>query len=118
MALPWISFRHVAERDTPLIAAEPVSYSEDVPVVGSGLDFLLFGPSQDLLRTAQELNYRAAKGEADRLPQTAHVASPVGMSSQVRPCSKRPFADFARRFPSAPHPPHCLKKNETRCASH
>lgn len=45
-----LGFRHVADRDTPLIAAEPVSYSEDAPVVGSGLDFLLFGPWQDLLR--------------------------------------------------------------------
>ena len=43
-------FRHVPSRDTPFLAATQVSYSEAAPVVGTGLDFLLYGPTQDLVR--------------------------------------------------------------------
>nr|VFJ92475.1 MAG: hypothetical protein BECKH772B_GA0070898_100308 [Candidatus Kentron sp. H] len=36
-----------------------------------------------------------------------------GVSSQIRPLKPRPLAFLARRLPSAPHPPHCLKKKAT-----
>lgn len=43
-------FRHIAELSTPLLAATQVSYSADPPVVGTGLDFLLYGDTLDLRR--------------------------------------------------------------------
>jgi hypothetical protein len=45
-----LGLRHIPSLDTPLLAATQVTYSEEQPVVGSGLDFLLYGPSQDLIR--------------------------------------------------------------------
>ena len=43
-----LGFRHIEELSTPLLAAEPIAYSEDRPVVGSGLDFLLYGDTSAL----------------------------------------------------------------------
>lgn len=43
-----LGFRHIKERSTPLLEARQVSYCEDQPVVGSGLDFLLYGDSPEL----------------------------------------------------------------------
>lgn len=43
-----LGFRHVEELSTPLLAAKEVSYSQEHPVVGSGLDFLLYGDSPEL----------------------------------------------------------------------
>jgi hypothetical protein len=37
-----LGFRHIEEMSTPLLEAKPVSYSEEAPVVGSGLDLLLY----------------------------------------------------------------------------
>lgn len=45
-----IGLKHVYEADSPLLAARKVSYSEYQPVLGSGLDFLLYG-DEDLLRS-------------------------------------------------------------------
>src|SRR5258708_765253 len=41
-----------------------------------------------------------------------------GISSHSRPRYFRPFADLERFSPSAPHVPHCLKKNAVPAASH
>lgn len=41
-------FRHIVERSTPLLAATRVSYSTERPIVGSGLDFLLYGNTPEL----------------------------------------------------------------------
>jgi len=43
-----LGFNHLPERSTPLLAAKPVGYSELPPVVGSGLDFLLYGNTSEL----------------------------------------------------------------------
>jgi len=43
-----LGFRHIEERSTPLLEAKEVSYREDQPIVGSGLDFLLYGDSPEL----------------------------------------------------------------------
>lgn len=43
-----LGFRHIEALSTPLLEARQVSYSEDQPVVGSGLDFLLYGDSHEL----------------------------------------------------------------------
>ena len=43
-----LGFRHIPLLDTPLQAARPVEYTEYPPVVGSGLDFLLYGDTPDL----------------------------------------------------------------------
>jgi hypothetical protein len=45
-----LSLRHIEERSTPLLAAKQVSYSENPPVVGSGIDFLLYGNTPELRR--------------------------------------------------------------------
>jgi hypothetical protein len=43
-----LGFRHLPTHDTPLLAARKVDYSEDAPVVGSGLDLLLYGDTRAL----------------------------------------------------------------------
>lgn len=43
-----LGFRHIRTHDTPLLAARKVDYSEDAPVVGSGLDLLLYGNTEAL----------------------------------------------------------------------
>lgn len=43
-----LGLRHIETESTPLLAATPVVYSDSPPVVGSGLDYLLYGHCQDL----------------------------------------------------------------------
>ena len=43
-----LGFRHIPSLSTPLLAALPVTYSDEKPVAGSGLDFLLYGDSSGL----------------------------------------------------------------------
>jgi hypothetical protein len=43
-----LGFRHIEHRSTPLLEAKKVSYSEERPVVGSGLDLLLYGDTNEL----------------------------------------------------------------------
>lgn len=45
-----LELRHVPELSTPLLAARPVAYATELPVVGSGVEFLLYGASVDLRR--------------------------------------------------------------------
>lgn len=57
-----LGFRHIEELSTPLLGAKQVSYSEDRPVVGSGLDFLLYGDNADLRKkTLQAVCYTKKK---------------------------------------------------------
>jgi len=41
-------FKHIKEFDTPFLAAEKVQYSEQRPIVGTALDFLLYGQTKAL----------------------------------------------------------------------
>jgi len=43
-----LEFRHIPEYSTPLLAARRVTYAAETPIVGSGLDFLLFGDTREL----------------------------------------------------------------------
>ena len=43
-----LEFRHLPERSTPLLAAKPVAYSTEPPVIASGLDLMLFGNTPEL----------------------------------------------------------------------
>ena len=43
-----LGFRHIATLSTPLLAAKKVVYSKQLPVVGSGIDFLLYGNTKEL----------------------------------------------------------------------
>lgn len=43
-----LGFRHIERLSTPLLEARQVIYSEARPVVGSGLDFLLYGNCREL----------------------------------------------------------------------
>ncbi|WP_421526507.1 DUF2971 domain-containing protein [Pseudomonas yamanorum] len=57
-----IGFRHIVERSTPLLAATQVSYSAERPIVGSGLDFLLYGNTSELRkRTLHAIFYTKDK---------------------------------------------------------
>jgi hypothetical protein len=47
-----LGFRHLPALSTPLLAARQVSYSALEPIVGSGLDFLLYGDTPELRRQA------------------------------------------------------------------
>ncbi len=44
-----LGFRHIESLSTPFLAATKVSYSEHPPVVGSAIDFLLYGHTKELL---------------------------------------------------------------------
>ncbi|MEG4453100.1 hypothetical protein QUA52_30360 [Microcoleus sp. N9_A3] len=46
-----IGFRHIPELSTPFLAAKKVSYSKHQPVAGSGIDFLLYGDTDQLRRS-------------------------------------------------------------------
>ncbi|BCS96916.1 hypothetical protein DSLASN_25480 [Desulfoluna limicola] len=41
---------HIKELSTPFLEAEKVQYSDTPPIIGSGLDFYLYGPSKELNR--------------------------------------------------------------------
>jgi hypothetical protein len=43
-----LGFRHIQHLKTPLLAARRVHYTETPPVVGSGLNFLLYGDTPEL----------------------------------------------------------------------
>lgn len=43
-----LGFRHIDELSTALLEATPVTYSDERLVVGSGLDFLLYGDSEEI----------------------------------------------------------------------
>lgn len=43
-----LGFKHLPERDTPLQEAKQVTYHQEAPCIGSGLDFLLYGASREL----------------------------------------------------------------------
>jgi hypothetical protein len=50
------TLRHIPEASTPLLAAVKVDYSQQPPVIGSGVDFLLHGETRGLTeRTYQAL---------------------------------------------------------------
>lgn len=44
-----LGFRHLPEQSTPFIEAREVQYFDASPVVGSGLDFLLYGGTKEIL---------------------------------------------------------------------
>jgi hypothetical protein len=53
-----LGFKHIESLSTPLLAAQPVSYVETPPVVGSALDFLLYGnPNEYSGRTIKAVCY-------------------------------------------------------------
>lgn len=45
-------FRHLPKFDTPFLAAQPVKYSDEPPVIGSGVDFWLSGDTPALREKA------------------------------------------------------------------
>lgn len=49
-----LGFRHLPDRDTPLLAARQVLYRDDLPIAGSGLEFLLYGNSRDLEQSTMD----------------------------------------------------------------
>ncbi|MBC7750740.1 MAG: DUF2971 domain-containing protein [Candidatus Saccharibacteria bacterium] len=44
-----LGFKHIEDLSTPFLAAKKVNYSEHPPIVGSGIDFLLYGHNKELL---------------------------------------------------------------------
>jgi hypothetical protein len=47
-----LGFRHLDDLHTPLLAARKVRYSDEVPIAGSGRDFLLYGDSSEFRKAA------------------------------------------------------------------
>lgn len=45
-----LGFKHIPSLSTPFLAAQRVTYSEHLPTVGSGMDFLLYGGTDELKR--------------------------------------------------------------------
>ena len=52
-----LGFRHVPELDTPFMKAKPVRYSAGNPIIGSGLDYYLYGDHLELGRLTTEAIY-------------------------------------------------------------
>lgn len=42
-----LGFQHIDELSTPFSAAEKVRYSDDIPIIGSAVDFYLYGPTKE-----------------------------------------------------------------------
>jgi len=42
-----LGFRHINELSTPFAEAEKVRYSDDIPTIGSAVDFYLYGPTKE-----------------------------------------------------------------------
>ena len=40
-------FKHIEDRSTPFLAAEKAMYSPNAPVIGSAVDFYLYGPTKE-----------------------------------------------------------------------
>jgi Protein of unknown function (DUF2971) len=49
-----LGFKHIPHLSTPFIAAKPVSYTDGVPVIGRGLDLLLYGNTPELRKKTVE----------------------------------------------------------------
>ena len=47
-----LGLRNLPEQSTPFLEAREVSYSRAAPVIGSGIEFLLYGATHDLRRRA------------------------------------------------------------------
>ncbi|MBI9113333.1 DUF2971 domain-containing protein [Maridesulfovibrio ferrireducens] len=43
-----LGFRHLVEKNTPFLAANPIDYTKGPPTLDSGLDFLLYKPTAEL----------------------------------------------------------------------
>ncbi|MCE4053865.1 DUF2971 domain-containing protein [Pseudomonas sp. Au-Pse12] len=52
-----LAFQHIKSLDTPLLEAKKVHYSRDQPVVGKGLDFLLYGDTPELREKSSKAIY-------------------------------------------------------------
>lgn len=50
-----LGFRHLSELDTPLLEARPVSYTDEIPIVCSGLDLLLYDNAYELGKKTTEI---------------------------------------------------------------
>lgn len=56
-------FKHVPEKDTPLLAAVQVQYAEELPALGSGHEFLLYGGTAEVkARTCQAIFFTKREG--------------------------------------------------------
>jgi hypothetical protein len=49
-----LGFTHIPDLSTPLTEARQIAYSDQPPVVGSGLDFLLYGDTPELRRRTMD----------------------------------------------------------------
>jgi hypothetical protein len=56
-------FTHIEELSTPFLEAEKVQYSKTPPIIGSGLDFYLYGPSKELNRKTRLAIYHCKSEE-------------------------------------------------------
>lgn len=52
-----LAFQHIKSLDTPLLEARKISYSRNRPVVGKGLDFLLYGDKPELRKKSSHAIY-------------------------------------------------------------
>ena len=58
-----LGFRHIPSLDTPLQMAEPIEYTTERPVVGTGLDWMLYGDTPDLREKTRRAVCLAKKAE-------------------------------------------------------
>ncbi len=65
-----LEFRHLPEYSTPLLAAKPVTYASDLPIVGSGVDLLLFGDTGELRERCLESIVYTKKGTTPFIRQS------------------------------------------------
>jgi len=56
-----LGFRHIPAVSTPLLAARQITYSALEPIVGSGLEFLLYGSTPELRRRTFEAIFMTKK---------------------------------------------------------
>ncbi|MGE8047136.1 DUF2971 domain-containing protein [Pseudomonas monteilii] len=74
-----LGFRHIDELSTPFGAAEKVLYTDEAPIIGSAVDFYLYGPSSKQNKdTRLAIYYTKAKiWEYEKEWRVIHKVSPI-----------------------------------------
>ncbi|SCZ75154.1 MULTISPECIES: DUF2971 domain-containing protein [unclassified Pseudomonas] len=75
-----LGFQHIDELSTPFGAAEKVRYTNEAPIIGSAVDFLLYGPSSEQKKETRLAIYhtKAKDWEYEKEWRVIHKVNPGG----------------------------------------
>jgi hypothetical protein len=82
-----LGFQHIDELSTPFAAAEKVRYSDQAPVIGSAVDFYLYGPTKEQNKKTRLAIYHT-KSEDWKYEKEWRVIY------KVKDVDNKPYSDF------------------------